>query len=77
MHLGAKEIHVLGWAEDPWEWQSMDVQGLGFFLVEGALRGSVPEAAEIPNLTDPLGMDLWKILVISEVAKPLQFLGIV
>lgn len=34
-NLEAKGIHVLGWAEDPGEKQSVDVQGLGFFLAEG------------------------------------------
>lgn len=76
-HLGSKGVHVLGWAEDPGEKQSVDVQGLGFFLLEGALGGSVPQAANIPSPTDPLGMDLWKILVISDVVQPLKFLGIV
>lgn len=39
-----------------------------------ALCGSVPE---IPSLTDPLGTDLGKIMVISEVAVLQTFLGIV
>lgn len=57
-------------------WKDWDFSGFGDFRKLGFfLCASVPETVEFLSLTEPLGADLGKILVISEVAELQKVLG--